>query len=302
MADACLETPDLDLRSHESVAFEHDPRSRINLGVSIDPFLRWAGSKRKILPRLKPFWREDHERYVEPFAGSAALFFAIGPRRAILGDLNRDLVSTYATIKDDPQGVATALTVWETDEDTYYRVRDEMGDLEDPAARAARFVYLNRLCFNGLYRTNRSGHFNVPYGAKGAGRLPDAAALAAVSQCLRGATLVAKDFSEVLGMVGPGDLVYMDPPYRVASRRVFREYQAGEFSSEDLIRLRSWLEKLDKQRVDFIVSYADSREGRSLGKGFDSKRVRVRRNIAGFSKHRRIAYELMISNTSLQLT
>ena len=264
---------------------------------SIDPFLRWAGSKRKILPRLKPFWTEEHERYVEPFAGSASLFFAIGPRRAILGDLNRDLISTYSTIKNDPQGVAAALTVWKTDKDTYYRVRDEMGDLKDPVARAARFVYLNRLCFNGLYRTNRNGHFNVPYGAKGAGRLPDAAVLKAVSRCLRGVTLVAKDFSEVLGMVGPRDLVYMDPPYRVASRRIFREYQAAEFSSVDLSRLRSWLEELDEQGIDFIVSYADSKEGRGLGEGFNAKRVRVRRNIAGFSKHRRIAYELMISNT-----
>ena len=268
-----------------------------NLGASIDPFLRWAGSKRKILPRLKPFWTEEHERYVEPFAGSASLFFAIGPRRAILGDLNRDLISTYSTIQNDPQGVATALTVWNTDKDTYYRVRDEMRDLQDPVARAARFIYLNRLCFNGLYRTNRNGHFNVPYGAKGAGRLPDAGVLEAVSRCLRGVTLVAKDFSEVLGMVGPGDFVYMDPPYRVASRRVFREYQAGEFSSVDLSRLRSWLGKLDDQGIDFIVSYADSKEGRSLGEGFNSKRVRVRRNIAGFAKHRRIAYEWMISNT-----
>ena len=234
---------------------------------------------------------------MEPFAGSASLFFAIGPRRAILGDLNRDLISTYSTIEADPQGVATALTGWKTDEDTYYRVRDEAGDLEDPVERAARFVYLNRLCFNGLYRTNRDGHFNVPYGARGAGRLPDAAVLEAVSRCLRGVTLVAKDFSEVLGMASQGDLVYMDPPYRVTSRRVFREYQAGEFSSADLNRLRSWLEKLDNQGIDFVVSYADSKEGRSLGEGFNSKRVRVRRNIAGFAKHRRLAYELMISNT-----
>lgn len=267
------------------------------MGASIDPFLRWAGSKRRILPRLKPFWTEEHGRYVEPFAGSAALFFAIGPQRAILGDLNHDLISTYSTIRDDPQGVAAALTVWKTDKDSYYRVRDEMGDLEDPAARAARFVYLNRLCFNGLYRTNRDGHFNVPYGAKGAGPMPDLPALEAVSQCLQDVTLVAKDFSEVLRMAAPADLVYMDPPYRVASRRVFREYQAGEFSSDDLNRLRSWLDKLEDQGIDFIVSYADSKEGRSLAEGFSAKRVRVRRNIAGFSKHRRIAYELMISNT-----
>ena len=90
--------------------------------------------------------------------------------------------------------MANALTVWKTDKDTYYCVRDEMKDLEDPVDRAARFVYLNRLCFNGLYRTNRQGHFNVPYGAKGAGRLPDTANLEAVSRCLRGAKLVAKTF------------------------------------------------------------------------------------------------------------
>ena len=172
-----------------------------------------------------------------------------------------------------------------------------MEDLENPVDRAARFVYLNRLCFNGLYRTNRRGDFNVPYGAKGAGPMPDSAVLEAVSRCLREVNLVAKDFSEVLEMVGQGDLVYMDPPYRVATRRIFREYQAGEFSSVDLGRLRSWLETLDKSGIDFIVSYADSKEGRCLSEGLYTKRVRVRRNIAGFAKHRRIAYELLISNT-----
>lgn len=261
----------------------------------MNSILRWAGSKRRLLPRLVPYWQPSHCRYVEPFAGSACLFFELEPTTGILGDLNVDLIDTYETLRSDADGVADQLFEWKADEETYYSVRDSFERPTDSIARAARFIYLNRLCFNGLYRTNKQGHFNVPYGSR-SGSMPCREALNRTAKLLDGVQLVAGDFEGVLTQVQQGDFVYMDPPYRVASRRVFREYQPGEFSVEDLARLRQWLENLDSLGLDFVVSYADSVEGRRLGQGFTVQRVRVRRNIAGFAKHRRTAYEVLISN------
>lgn len=157
-------------------------------------------------------------------------------------------------------------------------------------------MYLNRYCFNGIYRTNAAGEFNVPYGGRRSGQPPTLDEFVEAAQLLRRARLVAKDFSKVLEMVEPGDFVYLDPPYRVSTRRVFREYDRATFSETDLTRLREWLIRLDRMGVPFVVSYAESPEAKVLAKGFYSRRVRVRRNIAGFTSSRRLASELVVSN------
>src|SRR5580658_6327776 len=128
------------------------------------PFLRWAGSKRRLLPTLQTFWTKKHKRYIEPFAGSACLFFAIKPPKAILGDLNPELISTYIEVKYRLPGVLAELAKlppWNKRE--YLRLRSLDTATLEPRARAARFIYLNRFCFNGIYRTNLKGQFNVPY-------------------------------------------------------------------------------------------------------------------------------------------
>jgi DNA adenine methylase len=249
-----------------------------------------------LLPQLSTFWADGYERYVEPFAGSACLFFYLAPRRALLGDINGRLIETLSLVKTDPGAVTAALRGLRRGKATYYRLRSIAPELLAPAQRAARFIYLNRFCFNGLYRTNRSGAFNVPYGGKRTGRLPSAEIVARCSSALRRAELRAADFEAVLGRVRPGDFVYLDPPFSVRAKRVFNEYDASIFGPEDVARLRSWLERLDAKGVAFLASYVASGEARYLARGFRTSTVTVRRSIAGFTGSRVLTQELLISN------
>jgi DNA adenine methylase len=261
------------------------------------PFLRWAGSKRRLLPVLKTFWTSKHQRYVEPFAGSACLFFALKPARAILGDLNPELISTYIEVKYRLSAVLEELATlppWNKDE--YLRLRRLEPSLLAPHVRAARFIYLNRFCFNGIYRTNLKGQFNVPYSGDRCGAVPPDELFQQCSRRLRGTRFVRGDFERVLRHARKGDLVYMDPPYAVRARRVFCEYDPSTFTHEDIKRMRSWMLNLHSKRIQFVVSYAESDEADLLKKGFSHETVAVKRNIAGFAAHRAMSNELLITN------
>lgn len=261
------------------------------------PFLRWAGSKRRLIPVLKTFWQAKHKRYIEPFAGSACLFFALRPQKAILGDLNPELISTYIEVKyrlDKVLNELNGFTPWSKSE--YLRLRSLDPLSLPPHVRAARFIYLNRFCFNGIYRTNLKGQFNVPYSGDGCGAIPDATVFLRCSKSLRGARFLNKDFEAVLKEARRGDLVYMDPPYAVRARRVFSEYDPSTFTYADIQRFRGWMERLDRAGIDFVVSYAESDEAEVLRAGFSHQTISVRRNIAGFAAHRASTNEVLITN------
>jgi DNA adenine methylase len=261
------------------------------------PFLRWAGSKRSLLPILQTFWTEKHKRYIEPFAGSACLFFAIKPPKAILGDLNPELIATYIEVKYRIAAVLQELKkLRPANQHEYKRLRAvDISTLTAPA-RAARFIYLNRFCFNGIYRTNLLGQFNVPYSGDRCGNVPKDEAFKKCSNRLRRARFINSDFAKVLGHAKKGDLVYMDPPFAVRARRIFREYDPSAFTHKDIPRLRLWMERLDAANINFVVSYAESDEADVLRKGFSYEVVSVRRHIAGFAVHRALTNELLISN------
>jgi DNA adenine methylase len=261
----------------------------------MQPLLRWAGSKRQLLPTLSKYFDPDrHIRYVEPFAGSACLFFSLKPKKAILGDINGELMRTYRDVKYRCKDVGSRLRRFRKTKKEFLRRRKPSRRTSSRAYRAARFIYLNRCCFNGLYRTNNSGAFNVPYGGKGSGAIPKQ--LRKHARALRAAILVSGDFERVLARTKPGDFVYLDPPFSVDSRRVFREYDSSQFDFGSIWRLRVCLEELAANKVNFLVSYALCKEAWFLADGFNTKVVRVRRNIAGFAKHRRYARELLIFN------
>ncbi len=263
--------------------------------ASVRPLLRWAGSKRQHVPFLHQWWKAgNYTRYVEPFAGSAALFFAIEPPRSLLGDINRELIEAYQTIRQVPQAVYQRLNRLAIGEDAYYRVRAMRPKLA--VARAARFIYLNRFCFNGLYRTNAAGAFNVPYGAPKTPNVPRLKHFCTCARLLRHTTLVAADFRSVLAKVRQGDFVYLDPPYAVSSRRVFTEYSKDHFSTTDIADLAGWLEEIDRRGAAFILSYADCRDARVAFNGWLARRFAVRHNVSGFSSARRRRYELCLSN------
>lgn len=259
------------------------------------PLLRWAGSKRQHVPFLRQCWTDgSHKRYIEPFAGSAAVFFAVAPAEAILGDINGELIQTYRAVRGSPKAVYRRLRRFATGEAAYYDVRSMVPT--SAVCEAARFVYLNRFCFNGLYRTNRLGHFNVPYGKPKTLNLPDVQHFQACADLLAHARLLRADFRRTLACVAKGDFVYIDPPYAVSRRRVFIQYAKAHFSTDDLGDLSTCLDEIDRRKASFVLSYADGREARSAFRGWKTRRFAVRRNVAGFSSARRDHYEVFISN------
>jgi len=267
----------------------------------IKPFLRWAGSKRQLLPILSEFWNDSYHCYIEPFAGSAALFFYLSPQKAILADINSELIMTYYQIKTNLPHVLEALSLLKKSKSRYYYLRSlEPNSLSAPF-RAARFIYLNRFCFNGLYRTNRRGKFNVPYGGDRTGNIPSAESLRQCSKKLSKVRILKSSFEITLKYAKEGDFVYIDPPFKVSSRRVFNEYDAVSFDSSSLIKLREWLIAINKKNISFLVSYADSDEARYLSGGFYSIKVSARRNISGFIGSRKIDNELLIYNKHTEI-
>lgn len=261
-------------------------------------FLRWAGSKRKLIPQLISYWKPEYNRYIEPFAGSAALYFKIAPSNAILGDINNGLISTYQQIRDNIEQVLHSIHGLGSGKEFYLELRELDPINLTESERAARFIFLNRFCFNGLYRTNSKGKFNVPYGGNQgkSGQLPTDGQLRACSKLLSNTILTNSKFEETLQLARPGDFIYMDPPFSVKARRVFIEYDPSKFDWTSIESLRGWLIKLNRMGINFLVSYASSEEADYLKSGFKYEKVSVRRNIAGFCSERKMADEILIYN------
>ena len=264
--------------------------------------LRWAGSKRKLLPILEKMWRSSDNKYIEAFAGSACLFFHLRPQEAVLNDANLELVAAYEVLAKHPLLLHETLQEMAPSSETYYRIRSADISGMDKFEAATRFFYLNRYCFNGIYRTNKDGAFNVPYASYKTGGFPGRDHWCKASGALNRAKLFSLDFEQVvLDNVGAGDFVYLDPPYAVSNRRVFIQYSANEFGLDDLRRLRSVMDYVDRAGATFVVSYALSKETATLTRGWHSMRTLAQRNIAGFSHHRRKAVEVLITNDPARL-
>jgi DNA adenine methylase len=270
------------------------------VAAPVTPFLRWAGSKRRQLPQLAGRVNISFTRYIEPFAGSACLFFHLQPRAGVLGDKNRELIALYRCVRDNPLRLHRRLAGIPRDSDTYYRWRSLDPDQLDSEDRALRFLYLNRNCFNGIYRTNVAGRFNVPFG-RDVGRFLTRVQLLACATALRRVSLVSGDFEETLARVQRGDFVYLDPPFAVSGRRVFRQYDEAPFSTDDVPRLGKQLRRISRVGAKFLVSYADCREARELAAEWASRKIQVRRHVAGFVGDRARAYEWLITDTPSML-
>lgn len=260
-------------------------------------FLRWAGSKKKLVPLLSGYYTKEHKRYFEPFMGSAVLYYDIQPDKAIISDSNVDLVSTYNAIKYHPRAVFNRLRKIALGKDSYYEVRALNPNDLDEFDSAARFIFLNRFCFNGLYRTNKKGEFNVPYSSSRTGKLPDFKQMRNSSEKLKGAKIICSDFEKLLLKYSKkGDFVYLDPPYATNNKRIFRQYGPQEFGIEDIARLVNVLDVLNERGVDFVLSYAWCSEAKEAFGKWGLRKIDVRRNISGFAKSRRIDHEMIVTN------
>jgi DNA adenine methylase len=270
---------------------------------NVAPFLRWAGSKRGAIPVLRQFVPKKFKKYIEPFAGSACLFFHVQPEKAILADLNGELIDTYAAIKRSPGHVGRALANLPFGREAYYQIRqDQKADRLSPTQRAARFIYLNRFCFNGLYRTNAAGKFNVPFGAPRNATVPTVSHLKQCSAVLSRAKLITGDFEKaVFSSVAEGDFVYLDPPFFQTEGRVFRQYNSKPFMKNDLERLKELLSHIDAVGATFVLSYAQNEEAKELFRGWHNKTIRLQRNISGFAGARGKAKEILVSNKPLSI-
>lgn len=250
------------------------------------PFLKWAGSKRRLAATILEHMPSTIRTYVEPFVGGGAVFFALvseQPRRfehAVLCDANEDLMICYRAIKGDVDGVIRALRRYRHSRTLFYKTRARNPRTLSETARAARFIFLNRTCFNGLYRVNQKGLFNVPFGRYKNPRICDEDALRTASAALQRVRLVRGDFTTVTRTLGRGDFVYFDPPYIPLSNTAdFTSYTKAGFGRDDQERLAREMRRLRKMGVRTLLSNADAKGARALYKTFDHHVVMAPRAI-----------------------
>lgn len=261
------------------------------------PILRWAGSKKTILPKLEDHLPEKFSRYIELFAGSACLFFKIFPKEAIIADSNKQLIDFYSTFSKQSSLVCELFEAIPRTSEAYYEARERFRTEENPEHRAALFLYLNRNCFNGIYRTNLDGHFNVPYSNSRVAGYPSRTTFMAAAKFLKSAKIICGDFEKVCrNNIKEDDFFYMDPPYYVPNKRVFKEYSGKPFGEDDFYRLSELLSFIDERGAKFMLSYPDCVLSREIAKKWTSSRIPVKRIIGGTQKSRSGKYELIIKN------
>ena len=275
------------------------PRRTMRERGGLAPFLKWVGGKRSVLPRLLAFIPRRIDTYYEPFIGGGAVFFELARlgrfRRAKLADSNEELIRCYAAIKKDFTKVLGALEKHHYEETAYYEVRALDPVKLSDAARAARTIYLNRCGFNGLYRVNSSGRFNVPFGHHKNPRLIHPERLRLVAEALHGADLEVGDFEAVVADAGTDDFIYLDPPYVPLSATAnFTAYARLGFGPADQDRLATLLRRLRAARVRALLSNSDCAETRRLYKGLPLAVADVRRLVNSDSSKRGPVSELIV--------
>lgn len=259
------------------------------------PLLKWPGGKRWLIGRLRQLVPTRVGRYFEGFAGGAALFFALEPHHAVLVDKSANLINCYTQVRNCPEAVIAALSTMKNTELDYYRIRQTHS--QTPAEQAARLIYLVTLSFNGIYRENSQGMFNVPYGHKTHLDPCNSERIFASSTVLSRAQLIQGDFASAINQAEKGDLVYLDPPYTVAhGNNGFVKYNARMFSWDDQKRLATWAFELDRRGCRVIVSNAAHPSITALYENFERIEVERTSVIAANSRHRKVVTEYIFHN------
>jgi DNA adenine methylase len=268
--------------------------------TSARPIVKWAGGKTQLLPELLARVPEFAGRYHEPFAGGAALFFALAEehRVCLLSDSNARLINLYLCVKSRVEGVISRLRVLEHEHsaETYYAARQVFNDATGGEDEAALFVYLNKTCFNGLYRVNRSGAFNVPFGDYARPTICDAENLRAASRALAGTVLSASDFRASAERATAGDLVYFDPPYVPLSATSSFTAYAGAFGEAEHRELARVFLDLEMRGVHVMLSNSDTPLARELYADWAIERVAARRSINSRADRRGELGEILVCN------
>ncbi|OGN96800.1 MAG: hypothetical protein A2Z77_00135 [Chloroflexi bacterium RBG_13_51_36] len=267
---------------------------------TVRPIVKWAGGKGQLLPTLRQFYPTNFRRYIEPFAGGAVIYLTLKPSLAILGDSNRDLIECYTMVRDKIDELIKALKTYAphvADKEFYYEVRDRNATDLTLVERAARFIFLNKTCYNGLYRVNRDGKFNVPFGKhERPPRLYDEVNLRGVSLLLRNAELVAGDFEETVQCASEGDFLYLDPPYHRSGNSHFTAYSVDGFTENDHMRLARTFRTLHARGCKLLLCNSDTNLVRELYRDFMVIPVITNRAINCISEKRSGFPEVLILN------
>ncbi len=267
------------------------------------PLLKWAGGKRSLVERILSFYPDDHRErcYHEPFMGGGAVFFSLEPVRGSVNDVNPRLMNFYRVVRDSPGDLIGVAGGYNYDKEEYYRHRTRFNEHpSDTVEDAALFLYLNKTAYNGLYRVNSKGEFNVPFGRYKDPTIVDPGRIMKASKLLGAVDIRCGDFLYLLETAEAGDLCYLDPPYVPVSRTAhFTDYSAGGFTEEDQRRLRDMCVELDDRGVVFVQSNSDTDLMRSLyeGTGFKLDAVNTLRMISSKVSSRSKGHDLLITNS-----
>lgn len=273
----------------------------------VKPVLKWVGGKRQLLPEIEKYIPKEIETYYEPFLGGGAVLFHLQPQQAIVSDLNEELINVYQVIKENVDELIKELNnkkKYENTQETYYRIREldrnsrKMKRLTK-VERAARILYLNRTCYNGLYRVNSSGEFNTPFGSYRNPNIVNETTLRAVHQYLRQSNIqfFCQDFEQTIQQAKQGDFVYLDPPYAPISKTSnFTGYNGGGFGLEEQERLKYLCDELDKKKVKFLVSNSDCETIRQLYKDYNIVVIKAKRSVNVDPSKRGEVKEVLIKN------
>lgn len=285
---------------------EFDNKIKPFLDLSSTPIIKWVGGKGRLLSQLAMRLPAgaDTMRHIEPFAGGAAFFFARRPRAALVCDVNPDLIRMYEAVRENVEDVIKALEPLQANhnEETYYQVREAYNLMRrkerfDTAEHAAFFIYLNKTCFNGLYRVNKKGGFNVPMGRYTNPTILDASNLRKASETLATTELKHQSFTDLVDHTRSGDFVYFDPPYEpISTTACFTEYAKSGFTQLDQARLRDVFVALHKKGCSVMLSNSDTPLIRHLYKGFRIEEVSAPRMVSCQPGSRKPVIELVIRN------
>jgi len=271
------------------------------------PFLKWVGGKTQLLPDLMILKPPSYGKYFEPFLGGGALYFALEPKNAVINDFNPHLSELYKDVRDSIEELIRELTVVQehylssTDHETrrgfYLEYRDIYNNLDSSIYKSALFLFLNKTCFNGVYRENPKGQFNVPFGRNNIKSLFDEGLLRSASDILQGTKITNGSYDKVLEMAETGDFVYLDPPYVPLTKTAsFTKYTSDGFGPEEQVKLRDLFVKLRDRGCYVMLSNSSADEVRELYKGFSHHEVLANRAVNCKATGRGKITELIITS------
>ncbi|KAA8667200.1 DNA adenine methylase [Clostridium sp. HV4-5-A1G] len=270
---------------------------------SIQPFVKWVGGKRQLIKGIGKYIPKGNYKYYEPFVGGGAVFFDLQPKKAVINDYNFELINTYNVIKNKVEELIQYLKTYPNDEEFYYKMREFDRKKEyknwSEVRKASRFIYLNKTCYNGLYRVNQAGYFNTPFGRYKNPNIVNDVILRAVSKFLNENDIVIKsgDYKEVLKGIKKNSFVYFDPPYDPISHSSnFTGYTTGGFRREQQIELKEVCDELKKKKIRFLLSNSNTEFIRKLYSGYSIEIVNANRSINSVASKRGEVEEVLIRN------